>query len=53
MHPIDARAIFLHNGLLCNGKCSLTGGGHKRKDPNVLTKNDVVVGFYINDWKKN
>ena len=37
LHPPDARAIFLHNGLLCNGTCSVTGGritywgGHKRK----------------------
>ena len=23
----DARAIFLHNDLLCNGTCSVTGGG--------------------------
>ena len=23
--PPDARAIFLHNDLLCNGKCSVTG----------------------------
>ena len=22
----DARAIFLHNDLLCNGTCSVTGG---------------------------
>ena len=25
-HP-DARAMFLHNDLLCNGTCSVTGGG--------------------------
>ena len=39
LQPPDARAIFLHNDLLCNGTCSLTGepvaywerGGHKRK----------------------
>ena len=23
----DARAIFLHNDLLCNDTCSVTGGG--------------------------
>ena len=26
LHPPDARAIFLHNDLLCNGTCSVTGG---------------------------
>ena len=26
LHPPDARAIFLLNGLLCNGTCSVTGG---------------------------
>ena len=25
--PPDARAIFLYNDQLCNGTCSLTGGG--------------------------
>ena len=43
LHPPDARAIFLHNDLLCNGACSVTGGcitywggggGHKRKRSN-------------------
>ena len=24
--PPDARAILLHNDLLCNGTCSVTGG---------------------------
>ena len=27
LHPPDARAIFLHSDLLCNGTCSVTGGG--------------------------
>ena len=37
LQPPDARAIFLHNDLLCNDTCSVTGGsitywgGHKRK----------------------
>ena len=32
LHPPDARAITLHNDLLCNDTCSVTGGGgHKRK----------------------
>ena len=26
LHPPDARAIFLHSDLLCNGACSVTGG---------------------------
>ena len=32
LHPPDARAIFLHNDLLCNGTCSVTGGTNG-KDP--------------------
>ena len=32
LHPPDARAIFLHNNLLCNGTCSVTGAiTYKRK----------------------
>ena len=27
LHPPEARAIFLHNDLLCNDACSVTGGG--------------------------
>ena len=27
LHPTDARAIFLHNGLPCNGMCFETAGG--------------------------
>ena len=26
LQPPDARAIFSHNDLLCNGTCSVTGG---------------------------
>ena len=26
LHPPDARAIFLHSNVLCNGTCSVTGG---------------------------
>ena len=26
LHPPDARAIYLHNDLLCNGTCFATGG---------------------------
>ena len=53
LHPPDARAIFLHSNLLCNGTCSVTGGritywggggggggGHKRK--RSLYSNDVL-----------
>ena len=28
LQPPDARAIFLHNDLLCNDTCSVTGGEH-------------------------
>ena len=43
LQPPDARAIFLHNDLLCNGTCSVTGGsltywgGTNGKDPKILT----------------
>ena len=40
LQPPDARAIFLHSNLLCNGTCSVTGGritywggGTNGKDP--------------------
>ena len=44
LQPPDARAIFLHNDLLCNDTCSVTGGGGHNvlgggtngKDPNTL-----------------
>ena len=43
-HP-DARAMFLHNDLLCNDKCSVSGGrimywggGHKRKRSEIHLK---------------
>ena len=28
LHPLDAQAVFLHNDLLCNGTCSVTGNAH-------------------------
>ena len=44
LQPPDPRAIFLHNDLLCNDTCSVTGGsitywgGTNGKDPeNLLT----------------
>ena len=43
LQPPDARAIFLHNDLLCNGTCSVTGGEHNvlggtnGKDPRIVT----------------
>ena len=43
LQPPDARAIFLHNDLLCNDTCSVTGGsitywgGTNGKDPKNLT----------------
>ena len=47
LHPPDARAIFLHNDLLCNGTCSVTGGritywgGTNGKDPKFFVKPNV------------
>ena len=44
LQPPDARAIFLHNDLLCNDTCSVTGGsitywgGTNGKDPKILSK---------------
>ena len=40
--PTDARALFLHNVLLCNDTCSATGehnvmGGTNGKDPQKVT----------------
>ena len=31
LHPPDARAIFLHDDLLCKGTCYVTGGGGAHK----------------------
>ena len=47
LQPPDARAIFLHNDLLCNDTCSVTGGsitywgggGHKRKRSDFYPEN--------------
>ena len=42
LHPPDARAIFLHNDLLCNSTRSVTGGAYRTrgaangKDPSIL-----------------
>ena len=50
LQPPDARAIFLHNDLLCNDTCSVTGGsitywgggggggggGTNGKDPSIV-----------------
>ena len=37
LHPPDARAITLHNDLLCNDTCSVTGGGGTNgKDPDIV-----------------
>ena len=42
LQPTDARAIFLHNELLCNDTCSVTRGsitywwGTNGKDPKML-----------------
>ena len=46
LQPPDARAIFLHNDLLCNDTCSVTGGsitywgGTNGKDPKCLNTCD-------------
>ena len=43
LQPQDARAIFLHDDLLCNDTCSVTGGsitywgGTNGKDPKFET----------------
>ena len=43
LQPPDARAIFLHDDLLCNDTCSVTGGsitnwgGTNGKDPTDQT----------------
>ena len=45
LQPPDARAIFLHNDLLCNDTCSVTGGsitywgGTNGKDPRIQRSN--------------
>ena len=51
LHPPDARAIFLHDDLLCNGTCSVTGGsitywgGTNGKDPFFLDNNCCLLRF--------
>ena len=53
--PPDARAIFLHDELLCNGTCSVTsgthnvlggGGGTNGKDPKILIAKIVFLGVH-------
>ena len=52
LHPPDARAIFLHDDLLCNGTCSVTGGsitywgGTNGKDPTCY----YIENQYIKIW---
>ena len=55
----DARAIFLHNDLLCNGSCSVSGGGcttygggggHKRKRSDKC--NDFIENFVSDRFSK-
>ena len=64
LHPRDARAIFSHSDLLCNGKCSVTGGpitywGHKREKSKslstilakiILNVVSVVNHLILNQW---
>ena len=61
LHPPDARAIFLHSDLLCNGTCSVTGGritywgggGTNGKDPIFLMvflfKSRPNFGHFVNE----
>ena len=51
--PPDARAIFLHDDLLCNGTCSVTEGGGitywggtDGKDPKILRNNCSMLSKY-------
>ena len=54
LQPPDARAIFLHNDLLCNDTCSVTGGSitywgaETEKIPNILTNQTYLIGSLIN-----
>ena len=41
LHPTDARAIFLQTDLLCNGTCSITGGGTSGKNPRFFTQSTI------------
>ena len=48
LHPPDARVIFLHDDVLCNGTCSVTGGaertgGHKRK---IFQKSNLFCLYF-------
>ena len=62
LQPPDARAIFLHNDLLCNDTCSVTGGsitywggggGTNGKDPIILwISTDPGRGFWVNFFPK-
>ena len=55
LQPPDARAIFLHDDLLCNGTCSVTGGsitnwggGTNGKDPyHVITVCHNIISLFL------
>ena len=64
LQPPDARAIFLHNDLLCNDTCSVTGGsitywgGTNGKDPKLVSQSirltwynlHVLMSFLEKNW---
>ena len=56
LQPPDARAIFLHNDLLCNDTCSVTGGsitywggggGTNGKDPKIFFNSKFSIEFFF------
>ena len=53
LQPPDARAIFLHNDLLCNDTCSVTGGSitywgaQTEKIQNVDAINLMIVFVFM------
>ena len=57
--PTDARGIFLHNDLLCDDTCSVTGGAHRvlggtnGKDPPFLKRLWFRSPLHIimNNWE--
>ena len=53
LQPPDARAIFLHNDLLCNDTCSVTGGsitywggGTNGKDPKYYLNPSLIMNNF-------